>query len=281
MDEAHCIYLWGLQASGKLRGLSKHVLPEDVGQFRSSYGNLGQKIMATDGVPLLLMSATCRPAAIRAIQTSLKISPKNMTVIQGELTRPENRFIRVYLTRPINSAEDLACLFGPHSVVSDEEMIPTLIYSGTRNATGVVIDVVCKARGKSEDACNGYSTLIRRYHSVTGDMDQLTRVQEYGEGKFPILSCTSALGLGQNWTRVKICIIMGAMDPAESNQMAGRVGRDGKEGLVIHLVQPSMTPGKNSPADIEVSTNTNDEDRMHALRVTPCCLRVAYSVDNL
>ncbi|EGG09853.1 uncharacterized protein MELLADRAFT_103982 [Melampsora larici-populina 98AG31] len=25
----------------------------------------------------------------------------------------------------------------------------------------------------------------------------------------------------------------------------------------------------------------NDEDRMHAHRVTPCCLRVAYSVDNL
>lgn len=230
---------------------------------------------------LLLMSAKCCPLAIRAIQSSLKIVSKNMTVIQGELTRPENRFIRIYLTRPINSAEDLASLFGPQSVISDEEMIPTLIYSGTRNATGVVIDVVCKARGHPDDACNGNSSCICRYHSVTGERDQVKRVQDYGEGKFAILSCTSALGLGQNWTRVKIVIIMGAMDPAESNQMAGRAGRDGQEGLVIHFVQPVMTPGKNSPAEIEVSTHMDDEDCMHALRVTPCCLQVAYSVDNL
>lgn len=140
---------------------------------------------------------------------------------------------------------------------------------------------MCKARDDTNSACNGNSTFIRRYHSVTGDKDQLTRVEDYGEGRFPILSCTSALGMGQNWTRVRVVIIMGAMDPAESNQMAGRAGRGTRDGLVIHFVQPTMTPGRNSAEEFKVGPDMADEDRMHALRVTPCCLRAAYSVDSL
>lgn len=49
--------------------------------------------------------------------------------------------------------------------------------------------------------------------------------EEFGKGEFPIFSCTLALRLGQNWKHVKIMVIMGAMDPSESNQMGGQAGR--------------------------------------------------------
>lgn len=238
--------------------------------------------MATDDVPLLLMSATCRPTAVNAILESLKIIPKHINIIRGELTRPEIRLIRIYLRKPLVSAEDLEILFPHSSDVANVDMIPTIIYSGTRNATLPVMEVVCKARGDPLDAYNGKSDCIRRYHSVTGEKDKIKHVEEFGEGKFPILSATSALGLGQNWPRVRMVIVMGAMDPAESNQMVGRAGRGSSgDGVAIMFVQANMPNGINDAEEIDVTLNMNNEERMHALRLTPCCLRVAYSVDNL
>lgn len=283
VDEAHCIYLWGLQERGASRNFSVHVTPQDVGLFRSSYGKLGQQLMATDDIPILLMSATCRPQAISAIKQSLSLTSSNMTMIQGELTRPELRFIRLYLTETVDSAEGLSAIIPHESIVTNDELTPMIIYSGTRNRTLTVMEVVSKACGQPDDYKNPKSKCIRRYHSVTGDQDKITRAKDYGEGKFPILSATSALGLGQNWPRVKIVVIMGAMDPSDSNQMAGRAGRGrgGDEGLVILFVQRNIPSGKNSASEVKVNAKMDNQERMHALRFTPCCLRVLYSLDTL
>lgn len=283
VDEAHCIYLWGLQESGASKKISVHVTPQDIGLFWSSYGKLGRQLMATDDVPMLLMSATCRPQAISAIKKSLSLTTSNLVMVQGELTRPELRFIRIYLTHPVDSAEDLSAIIAHEGIVSDQELPPMIIYSGTRNRTLTVMEVVSRARGNPDDYMNPMSTCICRYHSVTGKNDKVKRAQDYGDGTFGILSATSALGLGQNWPRVKVVVIMGAMDPSESNQMAGRAGRGrgGEEGLVILFVQPSMTKGKNSPGEVKVDSAMDNQERMHALRLTPCCLRAVYSLDTL
>lgn len=237
--------------------------------------------MATDNIPVLLMSATCRPQAVSAILESLSIIRPHITMIQGELVRPELRFIRIYLNHPLDSAEDLKLIVPHKSVVSNENLTPMIIYSGTRHATMNVIETVSKARGQPMDASNGNNNCIRRYHSVTSNNDKLRNVRDYGEGKYPILSATSALGLGQNWTRVRIVVIMGAMDPSDSNQMAGRAGRGDLDGLVILFVQPNMPKGKNSASEVRVTSNMDDEEQMHGLRFTPCCLRVVYALDNL
>lgn len=64
--------------------------------------------------------------------------------------------------------------------------------------------------------------------------------------------------------------------------MGGRAGR-GKndDGLVIIFVQPNMPGCANSIEDIEVSDHMTNEERMNAFRLTPCCLRVVYALDNL
>lgn len=120
--------------------------------------------------------------------------------------------------------------------------------------------MVSKDRGTPQDAYNGNSKCIQRYHSVTSEQDQVTQVDDFGKQKFPMLSSTSALGLGQNWTMVRLVVVMGAMDPAESNQMGGRAGRGGNEGVVILLVQPTMTKGKNLLEAINVTVNMDNQE---------------------
>ncbi|KNE89506.1 hypothetical protein PSTG_17035 [Puccinia striiformis f. sp. tritici PST-78] len=89
VDKAHMVYIWGLVASGLGKKITSHVKLQDRGIFRPSYGDLGARLLAAHGVPILLMSATCRPIAIDKILCSLKITPDNITLIKGELTRPE------------------------------------------------------------------------------------------------------------------------------------------------------------------------------------------------
>ncbi|KNE90859.1 hypothetical protein PSTG_15725, partial [Puccinia striiformis f. sp. tritici PST-78] len=54
-----------------------------------------------------------------------------------------------------------------------------------------------------------------------------------------------ALGLGQNWKRVRKVVHMGKGDPASTSQMIGRCGRDGRPGLAVLFVEKTRRKGKN------------------------------------
>lgn len=56
-------------------------------------------------------------------------------------------------------------------------------------------------------------------------------------GNFPLISCTMALGLGQNCKRVQMVAHFVWGDLAAIGQMIGRCGRDGKPGLAVMLVE--------------------------------------------
>ncbi|POW05827.1 hypothetical protein PSTT_09406 [Puccinia striiformis] len=84
VDEAHMIYIWGLVASGLGKKITSHVKLQDRGVFRPSYGDLGARLLAAHGVPILLLSATC-PIAIDKILASLRILPEDMTIIRVNL----------------------------------------------------------------------------------------------------------------------------------------------------------------------------------------------------
>jgi superfamily II DNA helicase RecQ len=130
---------------------------------------------------------------------------------------------------------------------------------------------------------NPKSHLICRYHACTGDADKEDTILGYEDGSFPMISCTMALGLGQNWKRVHCVIHMGRGDPLSICQMIGRCGRDGKPGLAILFMEKKRKSGINQlggltgpKVDKEV-----DDTRMDALALTPVCLRIAFLVDNL
>ncbi|KAH9808577.1 hypothetical protein DFH28DRAFT_908620 [Melampsora americana] len=89
-----------------------------------------------------------------------------------------------------------------------------------------------------------------------------------------------ALGLGQNWSRVRRVIHVGRGDPSCIEQMFGRCGRDGRPGLAILLVEENRRGGKNRIQDFVPNVPQSDDDRMDALGITEVCLRVAFCVDN-
>lgn len=237
--------------------------------------------MASNKTPVLILSATCRPIAIEEILVSLKIQNDNINIIRGELTRPEIRMIRMPLSRPLSSAEDLLSLIPQETSISNEDLAPALIYSGTQNDTANVHRVINQARGTPNDHHNGKSQFANRYHASTGPCDKEDRAEDFAAGKFPIMCCTMALGLGQNWTRVRIVIQMGRADPSVISQMLGRCGRDGRPGLALMLVEPTQKGGKNAMADFANTIIQSNDDRMDALANTTVCLRVACSLDNL
>ncbi|KAA1139300.1 ATP-dependent DNA helicase sgs1 [Puccinia graminis f. sp. tritici] len=281
VDEAHIIYQWGLVESGS--GKHKRTLLgrlEDLGIFRPSYGNLGGRLLTRNKKPILLMSATCWPTAVDAIKKSLKLEEHNLKVVRGELTRPEIRIIRLPIRTSITSCDDLLDIFALKSETPDACVVPTLIYSGTRNRTKHVMKALDRARGTPGNSSRPNSMFVRRFHSCTGEKDKLKLVEDFASKRFPVISCTMALGMGQNWSRVRCVIQIGRSDPSAICQMIGRAGRDGRPGLAIVYVEPKRTDGKNSLDDFEGCDRQNDEDRMDALAITPVCLRIAFAIDN-
>jgi superfamily II DNA helicase RecQ len=114
-------------------------------------------------------------------------------------------------------------------------------------------------------------------------MDKEDTICGFEAADFPIISCTMALGHGQNWKRVRRVFHMGRGDPSCICQMMGRCGRDGKAGLAVLFMEPKRKFGINT---LEGFTGPKvdkglDDNRMDALAITPVCLRIAFSMDNL
>ncbi|OAV87768.1 hypothetical protein PTTG_11225, partial [Puccinia triticina 1-1 BBBD Race 1] len=234
VDEAHMVYVWGLVASGESKGLASHLKHMERGCFWPGYGGLGGRLMATNGTPLLMMSATCRPIAIKKILESLKLTKNMVEFVQAKLTQPEICMLRINMEYSLASSEDLAGLYSTQEQTPNSKIIPTLIYSTTRNLTGKVLHVLNCARESNQEG-DASSTFSLRYHSVIGDLDKADVTGDFTKGVFPVVSLTMALGLGQNWKRVQSVIHIGRGDPASICQMLGRCGRDGKKGLTIAL----------------------------------------------
>jgi superfamily II DNA helicase RecQ len=132
VDEARMIYMWGLVASGKIKGVASHARHGDRGLFYPSYGKLGSRLMATNGAPLLLMSATCPPVAIASILDSLRMPLPQAHFVWAELTRPEIWILQIPMKNSLASCDDLLQLYSPEEP-SNNAIAPTLIYSCTIN----------------------------------------------------------------------------------------------------------------------------------------------------
>ncbi|KAA1131707.1 ATP-dependent DNA helicase sgs1 [Puccinia graminis f. sp. tritici] len=282
VDEAHMIYIWGLVESGHGKKAAAILLRfQDIGIFRPCYGNLGGHLLFRDNKPILLLSATCRPVAIEAIKKSLKLNNEDIDVIQAELTRPEIRLIRIPMEKSLASSLDLIKVFPSAHDVGNADLVPTLVYSGSRNRTLTVMEVVDRARETPLSCMDPHNTCVQRFHSCTGDLDKVRCVDQFANGTFPIISATMALGLGQNWKRVRMVAHMGRGDPAQIAQMLGRCGRDGRMGLGLMFVEKTRRSGKNTVNQFTRGAAQSDEDRIDALAITPVCLRIAFSMDNL
>ncbi|PLW09339.1 hypothetical protein PCASD_19646 [Puccinia coronata f. sp. avenae] len=232
IDEAHMIYIWGLVKSGPGKHLAK-MYGRQAGcwNFSALLRKSRRPAQSRNNIPILLLSATCRPIAVKAIKESLRLDDSEIDILRGELTRPEIRIIRVQMDYSLSSCLDLIKVFPSINDVRNEDLIPALVYSGSRIKTLTAMEVISRAREIPGDAFNPHSTCARRYHSCTGDRDKVKT------------------GNGFAWS-----LILAAVTRLLSSKwLAGLVAMDGQI----------------------------DDDRMDALAITPVCLRIAFSLDNL
>jgi superfamily II DNA helicase RecQ len=87
-----------------------------------------------------------------------------------------------------------------------------------------VLKVISIARGTPGGENNPNDSFARRYHSCTGDLTKVDVIDGFAGDQVAVISCTMALGLGQNWKRVRMVAHVGQGNPALLFQMIGRCG---------------------------------------------------------
>jgi superfamily II DNA helicase RecQ len=107
------------------------------------------------------------------------------------------------------SANNLLNVLGPKQEIEDKNISPTLIYSGSQHATLKVMKVINQAQGTPGCEYKPHSSIICQYHAASGEKEKKEVVNDFNMGKLPCMSCTMALGLGQNWKHVWQVIHMG------------------------------------------------------------------------
>ncbi|KAA1102704.1 hypothetical protein PGTUg99_033134 [Puccinia graminis f. sp. tritici] len=143
---------------------------------------MAAQLDATEGVPILLLLATCWPVAIQSVLENLKITKDNITFVRAELTRPEIRILRLLMLHSLKSDHDLIPIIKQQETHS-KDIAPMLIYSGQRNATLQVMKNVNKARGMHGAEYNPWSSMISHYHANTGDYAKEGAVTAFASGK--------------------------------------------------------------------------------------------------
>ncbi|PLW26394.1 hypothetical protein PCANC_27792 [Puccinia coronata f. sp. avenae] len=204
-----------------------------------------------------------------------------MKFFNAELTQPKICILRFAMESLLKSPDDLLEMFGPQDQIPNKSLPPTLVYSSTQNATLQVMKVINQAHGTPTGKFNPNSTLICRYHSCTRDLDKEDTVNGFKKKEFPMISCTMALGLGQNWKRVCRVFHMVRGDPSCICQMMGLCGRNSKPGLAVLFMEPKRRFGINKIEAVTKADKQMDDTRMDCLAITPMCLRIAFSMDNL
>jgi superfamily II DNA helicase RecQ len=149
------------------------------------------------------------------------------------------------------------------------------------NHTLQVLKVIHEARGIPKGEDDATSSFACRYHSNSGKPDKNDIAKQFVGGDFPIISCTMALGLGANWKRVRSVVHLGRGDPSSIAQEIGRCGRDGKPGLAVIFVIPKRKNGNNMIESFDDVKLQSIDNRMDALAITPVCLCVVFSLENL
>lgn len=273
------IYSWGLVETGEAKHLTVFKRESDSGSFRPSWGLLCLALMATRQAPLLLMSATCPEPHFKKILANLGLKRSKVKELNGELARPEITIIRATLPS-IGPLRFLGLHFGQQKDMPDIEIPPTLIYSGTREQTMDVLVSLAEIRGTPKDAINPKSVFGRRFHSCSGERTKMIRIEDYTGQAFALMSCTSALGLGQNWPHLMQVIQLGRAGVPETMQVIGRVGRSKQPGLAVVYVEEKRRGGLNTIDSFNDITQQSDDQLMDAFAMTPICLQVAMVLGN-
>ena len=225
IDEAHCVSEWGHD-------------------FRTSYLNLASnaRMFCSFGdktPPLVALTGTASKMVLKDTQRELDLNEINAIITPTSFDRPELRFIvirgepqyktsRLYgLIRRLPS--ELGVSDAAFFDLRGEETQSGIVFSPTVNGTGSVTDIKEKIQRQFHVKVDIYSGQRPNYWSGNWNQDKRDVANAFKHNRTPLLSATSAYGMGVDKPNVRYTVHFGLPKSIESfYQEAGRAGRDGK-----------------------------------------------------
>ena len=199
IDEAHCVSQWGLG-------------------FRPDYLNLGIFRKILPSIPIVALTATATPTVQLDIRTSLGMK--------------SNSFISV---RSVDRANlSLSLIPKSSSMLNDLRMILDLYaLSNISNTSAGSTIVYCSTKNDSQKLQKFFQEnlphiKVQNYHGGLDDLVRKTAHREFITGKAPIITATTAFGMGIDKPDIRRVIHWGVTKSMEEYyQQIGRAGRDG------------------------------------------------------
>lgn len=217
IDEAHCIDSWGKS-------------------FRRAFGNIANLRLKMHGpTSFLAVSATLPPKVLQRTTKSLLMDDFELIKVGND--RPNIRLSVEDLKSPMKTFNDLKFL---------GDKVRTMVYFNSRELAESAGDQLRSWFG------NEFAEV---YHAFKTDDLKMKRMDDFREGKFPVLLATEAAGMGCDLPNVLRVVQFDY--PADLNSLVQRIGRAARnpsaQGMGILLI-----PTYRSASDPDLQEFVNE-----------------------